>query len=395
MACEKQANGNLHATIGIMTRNEPQFTIGVEEEYLLVDQETRGLVVDPPQSLLSECEEVLGSQVTTELLQSQIEVATKVCNNVKEAREDLAWLRKCIIEVTGRHGIAPIASSTHPFSSWSEQKHTRKDRYESLTAEMQAAARRMVICGMHVHVGINDDALRIDLMNQAAYFLPHLLALSCSSPFWRGENTGLKSYRLTIFDALPRTGLPERFQSYAEYERHVAILVKAGVIEDSTKIWWDLRPSGRYPTLETRIMDVCTRLDDAIALAALLACIMRMLYRLRRNNQRWRTYTRMLVSENRWRAMRYSFDEGLIDFAKGAVVPFAELLNEILDLTCEDAMSLDCEPEVASVLDILGRGTSAHRQLRAHELATAAGATREGALRAVVDTLISDTAENL
>jgi len=378
-----------------MTRNEPQFTIGVEEEYLLVDQETRGLVVDPPQSLLSECEEVLGSQVTTELLQSQIEVATKVCNNVKEAREDLAWLRKCIIEVTGRHGIAPIASSTHPFSSWSEQKHTRKDRYESLTAEMQAAARRMVICGMHVHVGINDDALRIDLMNQAAYFLPHLLALSCSSPFWRGEDTGLKSYRLTIFDALPRTGLPERFQSYAEYERHVAILVKAGVIEDSTKIWWDLRPSGRYPTLETRIMDVCTRLDDAIALAALLACIMRMLYRLRRNNQRWRTYTRMLVSENRWRAMRYSFDEGLIDFAKGAVVPFAELLNEILDLTCEDAMSLDCEPEVASVLDILGRGTSAHRQLRAHELATAAGATREGALRAVVDTLISDTAENL
>ncbi len=378
-----------------MTRNKPQFTIGVEEEYLLVDKETRALVVDPPKSLLAECEELLGGQVTTELLQSQIEVGTKVCQNVQEAREDLAKLRKSIIEVTDRHGIAPIASSTHPFSHWSEQKHTQKDRYESLTAEMQGAARRLVICGMHVHVGINDDPLRIDLMNQAAYFLPHLLALSCSSPFWNGNDTGLKSYRLTIFDALPRTGLPEKFQSYAEYERHVEIMINAGVIEDSTKIWWDLRPSARFPTLETRIMDVCTRVDDAVALAAMLVCIMRMLYRLRLANQRWRTYTPMLVRENRWRAMRYSFDEGLIDFAKGEIVPFDELLDEILDLTYEDARALGCEAEVASVRDILSRGTSAHRQLKAHELSTAAGSTREEALIAVVDTLVADTAEGL
>jgi carboxylate-amine ligase len=378
-----------------MTRNEPQFTIGVEEEYLLVDKETRGLVIDPPDSLLSECEELLGGQVTTELLQSQIEVGTKVCNNINEAREELTRLRSSIIEVTGRHGIAPIASSTHPFSHWSEQKHTRKDRYDSLTTEMQAAARRLVICGMHVHVGINDDALRIDLMNQAAYFLPHLLALSCSSPFWGGTDTGLKSYRLTIFDALPRTGLPEKFQSYAEYERHVDILINAGVIEDSTKIWWDLRPSGRFPTLETRVMDVCTRMEDAISLTALLACIMRMLYRLRLNNQRWRTYTPMLVRENRWRAMRYSFDEGLIDFARGIIVPFEQLLDEILELTYEDARALDCEAEVAAVRDILSRGTSAHRQLKAHELAVAAGNSQEEALRSVVDTLISDTAEGL
>ncbi|MDG2288724.1 MAG: carboxylate-amine ligase [Woeseiaceae bacterium] len=378
-----------------MTRNEPPFTIGVEEEYLLVDKETRSLVVDPPTSLISECEELLGGQVTTELLQSQIEIGTKVCANVQDAREDLARLRKSIIEVTDRHGLAPIACSTHPFSLWSEQKHTRKDRYESLTAEMQAAARRMVICGMHVHVGINDDALRIDLMNQAAYFLPHLLALSCSSPFWGGEDTGLKSYRLTIFDALPRTGLPVKFQSYAEYQRHVDILINAGVIQDSTKIWWDLRPSGRFPTLETRIMDVCTRLDDAIALAALLVCIMRMLYRLRLNNQRWRTYTSMLVRENRWRAMRYSFDEGLIDFAKGSIVPFEELLNDLLELTYVDARALDCEAEVASVLDILNRGTSAHLQLKAHELSVAAGNSRGAALNAVVDMLIADTAEGL
>ena len=189
--------------------------------------------------------------------------------------------------------------------------------------------------------------------------------------------------------------MPEKFQSYAEYQRHVDILINAGVIQDSTKIWWDLRPSGRFPTLETRIMDVCTRLDDAIALAALLVCIMRMLYRLRLNNQRWRTYSPMLVHENRWRAMRYSFDEGLIDFAKGSIVPFEELLNDILELTYEDARALDCEAEVASVRDILSRGTSAHRQLKAHELSVAAGNSREAALSAVVDTLIADTAEGL
>ena len=374
-----------------MIRNEPEFTLGVEEEYLLVDLETRALVVDPPKSLLSECEELLGGQVTTELLRSQIEVGTKVCQNIQEVREDLARLRACIIEVTGRHGIAPIASSTHPFSRWSDQKHTEKDRYESLTSEMQGAARRMVICGMHVHVGINDDPLRIDLMNQAAYFLPHLLALSCSSPFWNGIDTGLKSYRLTIFDALPRTGLPERFQSYNEYQRHVDILVQAGVIQDSTKIWWDLRPSASFPTLEARIMDVCTRLDDAISLTALWVCVMRMLYRLRTKNQRWRMYSQMLINENRWRAMRYSFDEGMIDFAKGSIVPFDELLDEILELTYEDSQVLGCEKEVASVRDILSRGTSAHRQLASHDEALASGKDAEAALRAVVDTLIEDT----
>ena len=378
-----------------MTVTKPEFTLGVEEEYLLVDKETRGLAIDPPKTLLSECEEILGGQVTTELLRSQIEVGTKVCQNIGEVREDLRKLRRAIIDVAGRHGLAPIAASTHPFSRWSEQKHTRKERYDSLTAEMQGAARRLLICGMHVHVGISDDALRIDLMNQLSYFLPHLLALSCSSPFWDGRDTGLKSYRLTIFDALPRTGLPERFQSFAEYQRHVDIMIKAGVMEDSTKIWWDLRPSGRFPTLETRIMDVCTRMDDAVALTALLCCIMRMLYRLRLANQRWRTYTAMLIQENRWRAMRYSFDEGLIDFAKGAVVPFEDLLDEMLDLIAEDAQALGYEKEVAAVRDILSRGTSAHRQLKTHELAIAAGKSDDEALMAVVDMLIEDTADGL
>ena len=377
-----------------MTR-EPAFTIGVEEEYLLVDKETRALVVDPPPSLMAEAEEKCGEQVTSEFLQSQIEVATKVCNNVQEARQDLGRLRGNIIEVAGRHGLAPIAASTHPFSLWTEQKHTRKDRYDDLTHEMQGAARRLLICGMHVHVGIDDDELRIDIMNQVSYFLPHLLALSCSSPFWGGRDTGLKSYRLTIFDALPRTGLPERFASWAEYERHINILISAGLIEDSTRIWWDLRPSAKFPTLETRIMDVCTRLDDAVAMVALLVCIVRMLYRLRTRNQRWRIYTPMLIRENRWRAMRYSFDEGMLDLAKGQVIPFEDLMDEMLSLVSEDAKALGCEKELAGIHDILSRGTSAHRQLKDYELERASGASVEDSLKAVVDTLVADTAEGL
>ncbi len=378
-----------------MSKAGPKFTIGVEEEYLLVDRETRALVVDPPDSLMEECEKRCGGQVTPELLRSQIEIGTKVCNNVQEAREDLLRLRKIIVDVANDHGYAPIAASTHPFSSWVDQKQTAKLRYEALTLEMQAAARRLLICGMHVHVGIDDDELRIDLMNQMSYFLPHLLALSCSSPFWEGRDTGLKSYRLTVFDALPRTGIPERFASFSEYERHVRILVDAGLIEDATRIWWDLRPSARYPTLETRIMDVCTRLDDTVALAALLVCIMRMLYRLRSHNQRWRIYTPMLIRENRWRAMRYSFDEGLIDLAKGRVVPFEELINEMLGLVAEDAEALGCVKELGHIRNILERGTSAHRQLKAFEISQASGADTDEALRAVVDTLIEDTAEGL
>jgi carboxylate-amine ligase len=378
-----------------MGTTRPEFTLGIEEEYLLVDLETRALVIDPPESLMKECEERCGGQVTSEFMRSQIEVGTKVCRNVQEAREDLTRLRRMIIDVASKHGLAPIAASTHPFSRWVDQKHTPKERYESLSAEMQAAARRLLICGMHVHVGIGDDELRIDLMNQMSYFLPHLLALSCSSPFWEGHDTGLKSYRLTVFDNLPRTGLPERFTSYAEYERHVRILIDAGLIEDTTKIWWDLRPSARFPTLETRIMDICTRIDDTIALTALLVCWMRMLYRLRLANQRWRIYTPMLIRENRWRAMRYSFDAGLIDLAKGMVVPFENLLDEILALIGEDAQALGCEAEVASVRNILSRGTSAHRQLKTFELEQAAGASVEAALVAVVDRLLEDTRRGL
>ena len=378
-----------------MSLEIPQFSIGIEEEYLLVDKTSRSLAINPPKSLLKECKELLGNQVTNELLLSQIEIGTKVCNNIQEAREDLSRLRKNIVEVTARYGLAPIACSTHPFSRWSEQEQTPKDRYELLTREMQAVARRMLICGMHVHVGINDDELRIDLMSQLAYFLPHLLSLSCSSPFWNGEDTGLKSYRLTIFDNLPRTGIPTEFQSFSDYKRHIEILTNAGVMEDSTKIWWDIRPSAKYPTLETRIMDVCTRIDDAISLAALVVSTLRALYRLRMKNQRWREYSSMLIRENRWRAMRYSFDEGLIDFGKGSIVSFEELLDEFIEISIEDAKILGCDKEVMDTKNILKRGTSAHRQLKTYELSIAAGKNKDEALNDVVDMLINETAANL
>jgi len=378
-----------------MNNPAPKFTLGGRRVIKKKDQESRALIIDPPASLMKEFEDRLGPQVATELIQAQSEIGTNVCNNVQEVRDELVRLRSGIKEVANSHGLAPIASSTHPFSRWQDQKHTRKARYDQLTVEMQGTARRLLICGMHVHVGIDDNELRIDLMNQLSYFLPHLLALSCSSPFWEGEDTGLKSYRLTVFDSLPRTGVPERFVSFTEYERHVQIMTDAGLIEDATRIWWDVRPSAKYPTLETRIMDVCTRLDDTIALTALLVCIMRMLYRLRCANQRWRIYTPMLIRENRWRAMRYSFDEGLIDLAKGEVVEFAELLDDMLSLVAEDAEALGCTEEINSLHHILQRGTSAHRQLRNYELERAAGSSDEDALKAVVDGLIKDTAKGL
>ncbi|MEE8212494.1 MAG: carboxylate-amine ligase [Acidiferrobacterales bacterium] len=370
---------------------EPSFSIGIEEEYLLVDRETRDLISEAPPTMLGECEKLLERQVTPEFLQSQIEVGTRVCKTLGEARDDLLRLRKCVSDIAGKHGLAIIASSTHPFATWGTQRHTEKQRYAVLARDMQVVAKRLLISGMHVHVGIDDDELRIDLMDQAAYALPHFLVLSTSSPFWEGVNTGLKSYRVAVWNSLPRTGLPEQFDSYAEFQRHVDALVKAGVIEDGTKIWWDLRPSVRFPTLEMRITDICTRLEDGLCIAALYRCWLRMLYRLRKKNQRWRTYANMLINENRWRAERYGFDEGLIDFGKGCIVPYADLLEEILALVIEDAGYFGCVPEVQHARKILERGTSAHWQIKTYEDAKAAGASHEDALKAVVDMLIEQT----
>lgn len=375
--------------------SEPALTLGVEEEYLLVDKSTRDLVNDPPEQLMQDCARLLGDQVSPELMRAQIEVGTPVCQSVTEVRDEIRRLRSVIAEVSNGYGFAPIAVSTHPFARWMEQKQTEKARYSALTEQMQATARRLLICGMHIHVGIEDHELRIDLMNQLSYFLPHLLALSCSSPFWEGEDTGLKSYRLTVFDALPRTGLPEQFVSWAEYERHVQVLVKAGLVEDASMIWWDLRPSHRFPTLETRIMDVVTNLDHAMSLVALTVCITRMLYRARLKNQRWRVYAGMLVNENRWRAMRYSYDEGLIDLAQGEVIDYGALLAEICEMIQEDAEHLGCLQEIEDAKNILLDGTSAHNQLKIYHDAIDAGAESSKALTSVVDWLIEQTVKDL
>ena len=374
---------------------EPPFTVGIEEEYLLVDRNTRDLSVDPPHGLVEECHALCGGQISPEFLRSQIEIGTKVAHTIPEAKADLKRLRRTVVEVAKRHGLAPIAASTHPFARTVQQKHTEKDRYVALLQEMQAAARRMLICGMHVHIGIEDNEQRIDLMNQLSYFLPHFLALSSSSPFWEGEPTGFKSFRLTIFSALPRTGLPERFASWGEYQRHIDLLIKTGLIHDTTKLWWDLRPSWRYQTLETRIMDCATSVDDAACLAALVQSTLRMLFRLRHGNQQWRTYPHMLLTENRWRAMRYGTDEGLLDLARGELVPFPELLEEMITLLREDALALGCLAEIEHARTILQRGTSAHRQMRVYNEAKARGASEREALVAVVDWLIQETAAGL
>jgi carboxylate-amine ligase len=281
--------------------------------------------------------------------------------------------------------------STHPIAASEELKHTHKERYEQLAKDLQGVVRRLTIGGMHVHVGIEDDELRMDLMGQVVYVLPHLLALSTSSPFWHGNNTGLKSYRVAVWDEMPRTGLPEYFESYSEYERHVNVLVDAGVIEDATKIWWDIRPSARFPTLEMRVNDICTRVDDGVAIAAIYLCWLRMLYRLRHQNQRWRRYLMMLVKENRWRAQRYGIDEGMIDFGRGKIIPYAELFDEMMELIREDAEALGCVEEVDHARKIVTNGTSAHRQIAVYEQGLAAGKSEDEALRAVVDMLIEDT----
>jgi len=377
-----------------MSTKEPSFTLGIEEEYLLVDRTTRALVAEPPEGLVDECEHAINraqsGQISPEFLRSQIEIGTKVCANIGEARNELNLLRGVVSKVSARHDLAPIAASIHPFAHWSELTHTKKARYEELARDLQVVGRRLMICGMHVHIGIEDEELRIDIFNQARYFLPHLLALSTSSPFWQGANSGLKSYRLSVFQEMPRTGLPARFESWSEYERTVNVLIKAGVIEDATKIWWDLRPSARFPTLEMRICDVCPLTEDALTIASFFQCICRMLYRIRRSNQRWRSYPVFLLGENRWRAQRHGIDEGLVDFGRGEIIPFDELMSELMEMIREDAEALDCVKEIQHTTEIIKRGTSADRQLARYHALVKAGADNEEALRGVVDSLIKE-----
>lgn len=374
-----------------MSMQEPAFTFGIEEEYHLVDVASRDLAAAPA-ALMEAWEAALGSQVSPEFLRTQIEVATRPCTTFAQARDEIAHLRATIAGLAAQHGLAPLAAGTHPFAKSAALPTTNRTRYQALAADLAGVARRLAICGMHVHVGIEDRELRIEIMNQMRYFVPHLLVLSTSSPFWEGEDTGLKSYRLAVIKELPRTGLPGRLASWDEYSHVVDVLVKANVVEDASKIWWDLRPSSRFPTLELRITDVCTRAADGLAIAALYVCICRMLYRLRRANLSWRGYPVFLLEENRWRAQRYGITGSLFDFGKGELVPCPDLIEELVTLIGEDADALGCAKEIAHVRTIVEGGASADRQLATYEALRQSNRDPSTALVGVVDMLIAETA---
>ena len=371
--------------------DEPTWSIGIEEEYLLVERESGALITKQPPGLIEKVADLRYGLVGKELFSSQIEIGTGICTNMQYLRADIGLMRLAVTEAASEFGLAPIAASAHPFARWQQQQYSEGERYQALAEDLQGVTRQMVISGMHVHVGIEDPDLRIDLMGQAVYFLPHLLALSTSSPFWEGRDTGLKSYRMTVFGTLPRTGLPEKFDSWTDFKRHVDVLVRAGIIEDSSKVWWDIRPSERYPTLEMRITDLPTKMEDAIAVASMYVCLLRMLWRLKLENRRWRSYANFLVSENVWRAQRYGINDRLIDFGKGELVPLPDLVEELIELVRPDAEALGCTAEVEHTRRICERGTSADRQIAVYYAAINDGATEDEALKAVVDALIADT----
>ncbi|MGI9434488.1 MAG: carboxylate-amine ligase [Geminicoccaceae bacterium] len=369
----------------------PSLTLGVEEEYLLVDPESRDLVIAPPAGFMEACKERLGDSVGHELLQAQIEVGTRVCANVAEVRRELVMLRAGVAGIAREFGMAIVAASTHPFARCRDQARVQNDRYDGLISDLRALADRMLICGMHVHAAVEDEELRIDLMNQATYFLPHLLALSTSSPFWEGQNTGLKAYRPTCFGDLPRTGLPEHFTSAASWHEMLRQLSETGLCEDPSKIWWDLRPSSRFPTLEMRICDICTQVEDTVTITALYQAILAALYRSRANNQTWRQYRSILIAENKSLAQRYGIDSTLADFGALSCKPFGELLDEIIELVQIEAARCGCLAEIEHARTILRRGTSADRQLDIFTHARAAGADEHEACCAIVDWLIEES----
>lgn len=364
----------------------PRFTIGIEEEYQVIDPET-GELTSYIQEFLEQGQVVLGDQIKPELLQSQVEVGSHICQNIQEAREELIRLRTHVCELAETNGLRVVAASTHPFSSWKTQAVTDRDRYADHIEKMAEVARRMLIFGMHVHIGIEDRDLMIDVMDQARYFLPHLLALSTSSPFWHGRDTGLKSYRSIVFQGLPRTGPPPAFTSWSEHQRFIDILIKTNSIQDATRIWWDIRPHSRFPTLEFRVFDICTKVEEAICLAACTMAIVGKLIQLRQQNRSWRRYRHHLITENKWRAVRYGIDGKLIDFGRQEEVSMRELIAEFLEIVDDVVDELDIREEVSYAETILAEGTSADRQLAVYR------ETED--LKAVVDHLVEETREGL
>ena len=365
----------------------PSLTIGIEEEYQIIDPQTRELRSYITE-ILEEGKLILLEQVKPELHQAMVEVGSSVCQTPAELRVELVRLRRAIMDLAAKNGLKIVAAGTHPFSSWMTQEITPQERYMGVKQDMQELAQRMLIFGTHVHIGIEDREFLIDAMNVIRYLLPHILCLSTSSPFWMGRTTGLKSYRSIIFRNFPRSGIPRVFQSWADYSYLVDTLVRTNTIPDSSKIWWDVRPNHSYPTLEFRICDVCTRVDEAICIAAIFQAIVAKLWKLRRDNLTFRVYPHDLIDENKWRAVRYGLDGKLIDFGKQEELPARDLIRELIEWFISDVIDeLGSRQEVEYAYRILQEGSSADRQLATYQ--------RTGDLKVVVDQLIQETSEGV
>lgn len=366
----------------------PGLTIGIEEEYQVVDPESGELRSFITQFIEDGRMVMVEREIKPELHQSMVELGTPVCDTPAQAMEELLRQRQFICKLAEEKGLAIVAAATHPFSRWADQQVTPFPRYRGVLEEMQVLAQRLLIFGMHIHIGLDDPNFAVDTMNVVRYMLPHLLALSTSSPFWSGRKTGLKSYRAVIFEDFPRSGIPDVFGNRAEYDGLIRTLVNTGCIPDSSKIWWDVRPHHTYPTLEFRVCDICTRVDEGIAIAALCQAIVLWHWKLRQRNITFRVYRRDLITENKWRAARYGLDGKLIDFGKKTELPARALVREMLQLLGEEIDELGIQKEIEPVYRMLEVGTSADRQLRVFD-------ANDGDLKAVVQHLIAETKEGL
>jgi carboxylate-amine ligase len=359
------------------------FSIGIEEEFQIVDPSTGDLRAHIQEMLTQAGRHTLGDQIKPEMMQSMVETVSKVCATAGEARQEVMKLRRTISDLANRSGLAIVSAGTHPFSHWQSQLITTNERYKMLEEDLQDVVRSILIFGLHVHVGIPGEDQRIEIMNEARYFLPHLLALSTSSPFWLGRFTGLKSYRTVVWQQFPRTGIPSTFDSWSDYQSFVDTLVQTNCIDNAKKIWWDVRPHPFYPPIEFRVCDMPCTVDETICLAALFQAIVVKLYRLRERNLGFRVYNRALIQENKWRAMRYGIDGKLIDFGKRAEVPMRDLALELLEFVDDVVDDLGSRDAVNHVHQILADGSGADRQLKVYR--------QTGDMRRVVEFLIHET----
>jgi len=366
---------------------KPTFTIGIEEEYQTIDPITRDLRSHIHSEIIAKGKLRMEERIKAEMHQSVVEVGTGVCKNIKDAKAEVRQLRTEMVKLAHENGLLLAAGATHPFADWRTQEIYPDERYHQVVEDMQLVARANLIFGLHVHVGMEDRETTIHLMNSMRYFLPHLLALSANSPFWLGMNTGLKSYRCKVFDKFPRTNIPDTFTGWSDFENFVNLLIRTKCIDNAKKIWWDIRPHPFFNTLEIRVCDIPLRLDETIALAALIQATVVKLYKLHSRNQSFRQYSRALIMEIKWRAARYGISGKLIDFGKECEVSERDLVLEYLEFVDDVVDELDSREEVAYVHSILQHGTGADRQLRVFQ--------ETGDLKRVVDYMVLETQAGL